>query len=121
MIGIKLLAGLTQQVKPQSSDMAMVRATLDPGGTTGWHAHPGPSVVILVAGTLRISEPKDRGCRVTEVSAATGPKAFFHPQDVHRFDSTGETVAEFYITYFAPTGAPLLVDVPEVPPGCSAA
>jgi quercetin dioxygenase-like cupin family protein len=118
---IELLAGLAQQVKPRSSDVAMVRATLAPGGTTGWHAHTGPSVVILVAGALEISEPKGRGCRVTEVSAAAGPKAFFHTDDVHRFNNNSETDAVFYITYFAPTGAPLLVDVPEEPPGCSGA
>ena len=47
---IKLAAGLTRQIKPPSSDVAMVRATLEPGGTTGWHGHPGPSVVILAAG-----------------------------------------------------------------------
>jgi quercetin dioxygenase-like cupin family protein len=118
---IQLLAGLTQQIKPRSSDVAMVRATLNPGGTTGWHDHPGPSVVILAAGTLTISEARGRGCRVTEVSAAAGQKAFFHPDDVHRFDNKGETVAEFYITYFAPTAVPLLIDVSEAPPGCSAA
>ena len=118
---IKLLAGLTQQIKPPSSDVAMVRATLAPGGTTGWHDHPGPSVVILATGTLTISEAKGRGCLVTEVSAAGGQKAFFHPDDVHRFDNKGETVAEFYITYFAPTATPLLIDAPEAPPGCTAA
>jgi quercetin dioxygenase-like cupin family protein len=117
---VQLLAGLTQQIKPSSSDVAMVRATLEPGGTTGWHDHPGPSVVILAKGTLRISEAKGRGCRVTEVSAAGGQKAFFHPDDVHRFDNQGGTVAEFYITYFAPTAAPLLIDAPEAPPGCTA-
>ena len=118
---IQLLAGLTQHIKPRSSDVAMVRATLDPGGTTGWHDHPGPSVVILAAGTLTISEAKGRGCRVTRVSAAAGQKAFFHPDDVHRFDNKGKTVAEFYITYFAPTATPLLIDVPDPPPGCKAA
>jgi quercetin dioxygenase-like cupin family protein len=118
---VQLLAGLTRQIKPASSDVAMVRATLEPGGTTGWHDHPGSSVVILATGTLTISEAKGRGCRVTEVSAAAGQKAFFHPDDAHRFDNKGETVAEFYITYFAPTAAPLLIDVPQAPPGCTAA
>jgi quercetin dioxygenase-like cupin family protein len=118
---IQLLAGLTRQIKPASSDVAMVRATLAPGGTTGWHDHPGPSMVILATGTLTISEAKGRGCRVTEVSAAGGQKAFFHPDDVHRFDNKGKTVAELYITYFAPTATPLLIDAPEAPPGCTAA
>ena len=118
---IKLVGGLVRQTKPPSSDVAMVRATLDPGGTTGWHDHPGPSVVILATGTLTISETEGRGCRVTRVSAAKGQKAFFHPDDVHRFENKGTTVAEFYITYFAPTAAPLLIDVPDPPPGCKAA
>ena len=77
-------------------------------------------MMILATGTLTISEAKAHGCRVTEVSAAAG-RRFFHPDDVHRFDNKGETVAEFYITYFAPTATPLLIDAPEAPPGCTAA
>ncbi len=118
---VRLVDAIARQGGLPSSDVAVVAATLQPGGTTGWHGHTGPSVVILETGTLRISEPTARGgCRTRELSAATGQRAFFHTDDTHIFDNVGGTVAEFTIVYFAPTGVPLLVDVPVAPAGCSA-
>jgi hypothetical protein len=38
---IQLLAGLTQQIKPQSSDVAMVRATLAPAVRPAGMTIPG--------------------------------------------------------------------------------
>ena len=32
------------------SDVYVVDNKLAPGGTTGWHAHPGPSLILVVAG-----------------------------------------------------------------------
>jgi quercetin dioxygenase-like cupin family protein len=94
--------------------------TLAPGGTTGWHTHPGPSVVVLTSGTLKISETRG-GC-ISDVSTVTGPTAFFHSPDVHTFDNpapAGGAVAEFYITYFVPVGAPLADFSPPAPPACT--
>src|SRR3954467_534049 len=39
------------------TDVALVRARLEPGGTTGWHGHPGPSLVVVKSGTLTMIEP----------------------------------------------------------------
>src|SRR5688572_11712814 len=33
------------------SDVYVVRNVLAPGGHTGWHSHPGPSIISVVAGT----------------------------------------------------------------------
>ena len=43
------------------STVAVVRATLAPDGTTDWHGHPGPSVVVVTAGTIRVIEPAAGG------------------------------------------------------------
>lgn len=37
-----------------ASTIVLARVTLDPGGTTGWHTHPGPVVVTLVEGQLDV-------------------------------------------------------------------
>jgi quercetin dioxygenase-like cupin family protein len=97
------------------TDLAFVKATLEPGGFTGWHAHPGPSLVIVKSGTLTMREPHHGRC----ASHTFGPgKAFVHPEGVHNFVA-GSTVAEFYVAYFVPAGAaPLLTDVPVVPREC---
>jgi quercetin dioxygenase-like cupin family protein len=92
--------------------------TLAPGGTTGWHTHPGPSVVVLTSGTLVVSETRD-GC-ISEVRTVRAPAAFFHPAEVHSFDvPAGGAVAEFFITYFVPVGAPLADFSPPAPPVCT--
>jgi hypothetical protein len=33
-----------------------------PGGTTGWHTHPGPSLIIVTAGTITAYEGHDPSC-----------------------------------------------------------
>src|SRR6476620_10183743 len=49
-VGLKLRAR-------RSTDIAVVRAQLEKGGTTGWHRHPGPSLVVVKSGTLTMVEP----------------------------------------------------------------
>jgi hypothetical protein len=113
----------------QATDVALVRATLDPGGSTGWHGHPGPSIVIVKSGTVTMYEPAHdedadedddgkehrQGCAVQSF----GPgQAFVHPATVHNFVNSGQDTAEFYVAYFVPAGAaPLLRDEPA-PPEC---
>jgi quercetin dioxygenase-like cupin family protein len=92
------------------SDVAVVRATLAPGGTTDWHGHPGPSTIVVTAGTIRVLEAtRSGGC---EVSDYTTGQAFFHSQHAHSFVNPGTSVAEFYVVYFSPAG-PLLVHEPD--------
>lgn len=95
------------------SDVAVVRATLAAGGTTDWHGHPGPSVVVVTTGALRVLERSPSGgCAVTDYNA---PRAFFHAEGAHNFvNPSNSTPAEFIVTYFAPAG-PLLVH--EADPG----
>ena len=86
-----------------SSTVAVVRATLEAGGTTDWHAHPGPSVVVVTQGTIRVTEPtKHGGCSSRDYAAG---QAFVHRMTAHNFTNPGSVQAEFYVTYFAPAGA----------------
>jgi quercetin dioxygenase-like cupin family protein len=97
-----------------ATDLAMVKATLTANGYTGWHKHPGPSVVLVKQGTLTLREPHDGACASHTYGAG---QAFVHPEGVHDFVA-GSAGAEFFVTYFVPAGAaPLLTDAP-VPPGC---
>jgi hypothetical protein len=97
------------------TDLAFVKATPGINGYTGWHKHPGPSLVIVTKGTLTMREPHHGHC----VAQTYGPgQAFVHPEGVHNFVA-GTAGAEFYVAYFVPAGAaPLLIDVPVVPRAC---
>ena len=43
----------------RATDVAVVQATLAAGGTTGWHRHPGPSLVLVKTGALTMVESDD--------------------------------------------------------------
>jgi len=112
----------------QKTDVAVVRATLEPGGSTGWHGHPGPSMVIVKSGALTMREPRhhDHGHvhggkwrRCSEQVFPAG-STFVHPEHEHEFVNESEVAAEFYVIYLVPAGAtPLLTDVPIPPRECS--
>ena len=107
------LSALAAQGKLGSSDVFIVKATLGPAdtsdatpGTTDWHTHTGPSVVVVTQGSLTVSMPSAGGeCMTHEVGAG---RSFFHETGAHNFTNNGSTVAEFYVAYFVPAG-PVLV------------
>ena len=47
-----------------------------PGGTTGWHTHPGPSLVIIKSGTMTFYRGDDPSC---SPQVATAGDAFVDP------------------------------------------
>lgn len=94
------------------TDIPLVKATLTPGGFTGWHGHNGPSLVIVSSGELTMLVPGKRGCVPETFGAGT---AFVHPETAHNFVA-GDSGAEFYIVYFMPAGAsPAPLDVTPAP------
>lgn len=92
------------------SDVAIVRATLAAGGSTDWHGHPGPSAVVVTAGTIRVLQATPNGgCSGADYAAG---QSFFHSQAAHTFLNPGAVAAEFYVVYFSPAGG-LLVHEPD--------
>jgi len=46
-----------------ASDVYVQSNTWQPGGTTGWHTHPGHSLIIVTAGTVTAYDGDDPECR----------------------------------------------------------
>ena len=45
------------------TDAIMAQFTLEPGGNTGWHSHPGPVLVTVAQGSFEITRyTKEHGC-----------------------------------------------------------
>ena len=44
------------------SDLFVQSNVWQPGGTTGWHSHPGPSLVVITAGLVTTYEGDDPDC-----------------------------------------------------------
>jgi hypothetical protein len=106
------------------SDVAVQQVTIAPGGSTGWHSHPGPAVVIVKSGSFTLYDGDDRKCRGTTYSvdpASPVGKVFIDEGrgHVHIGRNEGSTNTELYVTYLdVPAGAAPRIDVPD-PGNCS--
>ena len=100
----------------EPTDIALVRATLEPGGSTGWHTHHGQSMVLVEKGVMTTQEAHHRRCLTKTIGAGS---AFEHPEGAHNFINNGTDQLVFYVAYFLPAGAaPSPIDAPA-PPACS--
>ena len=44
------------------TDTVVTTTTITPGGSTGWHSHPGPAFIVVTQGTLTIYDGDDPAC-----------------------------------------------------------
>jgi quercetin dioxygenase-like cupin family protein len=54
---------LSLQKTKGASDVYVQSNVWQPGGSTGWHTHPGHSLITVTAGTVTVYEGDDRRCR----------------------------------------------------------
>ena len=86
-------------------DIVSVHATLAPGGTTGWHSHPGPVFVIVKKGPLTVyNAPK---CEPQVYQTGEG---FVEGENVHAVVNEGGGEGEFIATFIIPVGAARGID-----------
>ena len=102
------------------SDAIVQQVTIAPGGSTGWHSHPGPAIVIVKSGSLTLYDGDDRRCKGTSYTANPETplvgKVFVDEGrgHVHIGRNEGTTNAELYVTYLdVPVGAEPRIDVPS--------
>jgi quercetin dioxygenase-like cupin family protein len=111
--------GLPAPRKIASADFAVQQVTIAPGGTTGWHTHPGPAIVLVKSGEFTLYDGDDKGCRGTTYKAGQSfvDAGFGH---VHIGRNEGASNLELYVVFLvpAPAGQPTRIDVP-VPGNCS--
>jgi quercetin dioxygenase-like cupin family protein len=88
------------------TDIAMAQITVNPGGSSGWHSHPGGAIIIVQAGTLTVYRAAGRKCETTTYSA--GQAFIERPREVDQVINTGSVPYVLYVTF------------PRVPPGGSA-
>ena len=98
------------------SDGYVVDNKFAPGGTSGWHSHPGPSLIYVVAGTVTNYTGDDPSCTPQVYTAGDG---FVDPGsgDVHMVRNETSAPAETIAVQLLPTGAPRRIDV-AAPSGC---
>lgn len=100
------------------SDAYVVDNKLAPGATTGWHSHPGPSLIFVVAGTVTNYTNEHGSCTGAAYSAGSG---FIDPggEDAHNLrNESATTQAETIAVQLLPTGAARRIDEPQ-PTDCN--
>jgi quercetin dioxygenase-like cupin family protein len=94
-------------------DVAVAHLTFKPSGSTGWHRHPGPTVVTITTGELTIT---DNTCRSRTYQAGD---TFVEPGPPrHVAVNTADTTTETIVTFFVPRGASAL-SIPAAAPPCA--
>lgn len=95
-----------------ASDIHVVSNVFEPGGQTGWHTHPGPSLITVKSGTITVYDGHDPTCTPTVYPAGSG---FLDPGDghVHVLRNEGTTAAETIAVQILPQGAVRRIDAPD--------
>jgi hypothetical protein len=82
------------------------------GSTTGWHTHPGPSLILVLKGQVTNHMSDDRSCQGHTYTAGQG---FIDPggKMSHTLDDTGSGEAETMAVQVIPHGAARKTNVPN--------
>jgi hypothetical protein len=91
------------------SDLYIQSNVWMPGGSTGWHTHPGPSLIIVTEGTVMAYDSDDPTCTPHPHPAGT---SFVDPGDghVHVLRNEGSIDARTFAVQLIPAGAVRRID-----------
>ena len=95
----------------RSSDLHVLQNTIAPGGSFGWHSHPGPSLVIVKSGTATFYLAKDPKCRPHVVPSGSG--FVDQGQDVHVVRNEGNVDLVTVVVSLVPAGFDRRIDEPK--------
>jgi quercetin dioxygenase-like cupin family protein len=106
--------GIEAESERRSADVAIAKVVLQPGGSTGWHHHPGVTLVSVASGTVAEYDEK---CKKTVFTAGEG---FVESKgEVQLVRNHGNVKAVLYATFIVPTQTTdLRIDAPK-PEGCN--
>jgi quercetin dioxygenase-like cupin family protein len=98
------------------SDVYIVQNTWPPGAHSGWHTHPGPSLITVISGELTDYEASNPTC--TPITYTAG-QSFTDPGcgDVHLIRNEGTVCAVNVVVQIVPAGAPRRIDAGQ-PANC---
>ena len=76
--------------------------TINPGGFTGWHTHPGPTFVAVSGGEGSMYRGGGTGCTPTKYGVGSG--FLQHSTEVHNMRNEGTAPLVLHAFYFLPAG-----------------
>jgi hypothetical protein len=99
-----------------TSDIYVQNNVWQPGGNTGWHSHPGHSLIIVTAGAVTDYESDDPECKPTVYTKGMG---FVDAggDHVHLIRNEGSVVASTIAIQVIPANTARRIDAPA-PSNC---
>lgn len=98
------------------SDVAIAQITVNPGGSSGWHSHPGGAIVVVKEGSLTVYTSLGSKCETTTYSA--GQAFIERPDVVNQVINTGTIPYVLFVTFpRVPQGGSARTDEPA--PACA--
>jgi len=98
------------------SDLYVTRNAISAGGSSGWHTHPGPSLVTVTVGEIAVYDGDDPACPRTVYKAGQG-SVDIGGGAVHLVRNESGAPAETVSVQMIPTGAARRIDAPK-PTNC---
>jgi len=96
----------------QGLDVVVSKITVVPGGSSGWHSHPGGAIAIVQQGELTLYESVGNHCDVTTYTQ--GQSFVERPSDVVNAVNTGSTDFIVVATFpGVPVGGSSRIDRPN--------
>ena len=98
------------------SDVYVVQNTFPPGAHSGWHTHPGPSLITVTSGAVTVYEASDPTC--TPIVYTAGESfTDIGCGDVHLIRNEGGVNAVTVVVQIVPAGEPRRIDA-DAPGNC---
>jgi quercetin dioxygenase-like cupin family protein len=94
------------------TDVALAEITVDPGGSSGWHSHPGGAIVVVQQGSLTLYRSVGDRCKIARYGA--GQAFVERPGEVDQVINTGTVPYTLFVTFpRVPVGASARTDEPD--------
>jgi quercetin dioxygenase-like cupin family protein len=94
------------------TDVALAQITVIPGGSSGWHSHPGGAIVVVQQGSLTVYGSVGDQCETTTYTA--GQAFVERPGEVDQVINTGTVPYTLFVTFpRVPSGASPRTDEPD--------
>jgi quercetin dioxygenase-like cupin family protein len=96
----------------QGTDVVVAQITVVPGGSSGWHSHPGGAIVVVKQGELTVHRSVGSQCETTSYTA--GQAFIDRPGEVDDIVNTGTIPYVLFVTFpRVPRGGSARIDEPD--------
>ncbi len=94
------------------TDVATAQITVQPGGSSGWHSHPGGAIIVVKEGSLSVYRSIGSQCQTSTYSA--GQAFIERPGEVDLVVNRGTAPYILFVTFpRVPQGESARTDVPD--------